>query len=178
VWRLLASIFAVWKSNNNWADRVTTVHISPFQPNRRQAEAKVFLLAWDDEQCSKCSDLCGNQPAVIRGTKTDITCCRQPQNILLILSKQNEYFCHTDRPLAISTPLQIRQYVFFYSIEQHSKFLLPTLQVLYMCAPYVILQTSTRKSSSFRTVCSISAVIIDYCVDVCRITKGALLEHL
>jgi len=27
-------------------------------------------------------------------------------------------------------------------------------------------------------VCSMSAVIIDYRVDVCRITKGAHIEHL
>jgi len=32
--------------------------------------------------------------------------------------------CHT---------LEIEVYVFFYLIEQHSKFLLRTLQVLYMC---------------------------------------------
>jgi len=32
----------------------------------------------------------------------------------------------------------------FYLIEQHSKFLLPTFQVLYICAPFVILQTSTQ----------------------------------
>jgi len=29
--------------------------------------------------------------------------------------------------------LEIAVYVFFYLIEQHSKFLLRTLQVLYMC---------------------------------------------
>jgi len=33
----------------------------------------------------------------------------------------------------IHNTLQIAVYVFFYSIEQHPKFLLHTLQVLYMC---------------------------------------------
>jgi hypothetical protein len=43
--------------------------------------------------------------------------------------------------------------MFFYLIEQHSKFLLHTLQVLYMCAPFVILQTSAR-ISTFPTIIS------------------------
>ena len=56
-----------------------------------------------------------------------------------------------------------------------------TLQVFVtylICAPFVILQTSTRLSISFQSVCSMSAVIIDYRVDVCRITKSAHIEHL
>jgi len=38
---------------------------------------------------------------------------------------------------------EIAVYVFFYLIVQHYKFLLHTLQVLYMCI-FVILQTSTQ----------------------------------
>ena len=37
------------------------------------------------------------------------------------------------RQLVIHNTLEIGVYVFFYLIEQHSKFLLHTLQVLYMC---------------------------------------------
>ena len=36
--------------------------------------------------------------------------------------------------------------MFFYLIEQHSKFLLHTVKVFYIYAPFVILQTSTRQS--------------------------------
>ena len=43
----------------------------------------------------------------------------------------------------IHNTLEIGVYVFFYLIEQQSRFLLHTLQVLYMCT-FVILQTSTR----------------------------------
>jgi len=46
--------------------------------------------------------------------------------------------------LVTHNTLEIAVYVFFYLIEKHYKFLLHTLQVLYMCAPFVILQTSTR----------------------------------
>ena len=65
---------------------------------------------------------------------------------------------------------------FFYLIEQHFKFLLHTLQVLCMC--------TLCDSTNFNTIiefvrnCSMSAVIIDYLVDVCRITKGAHIEHM
>jgi len=39
-------------------------------------------------------------------------------------------------------------------------------------------QTVYKFRSSFQTVCSMSAVIIGYRVDVCRITNGAHIEHL
>ena len=65
---------------------------------------------------------------------------------------------------------------FFYLIEQHSKFLLHTLQVLYMCT--LCDSTDINTIIEFVPNCSMSAVIIDYRVDVCRITKGAHIEHL
>ena len=78
--------------------------------------------------------------------------------------------CHTqytwDRSICI-----------FYLIEQHSKFLLHTLQALYMCT----LCDSTNISTIIEfvpTVCNMSAVSTDYRVDICRITKGAHIEHL
>jgi hypothetical protein len=47
-------------------------------------------------------------------------------------------------------------YVFFYSIEQHSRFCYMPYRCS-ICAPFVIPRTSTRQSSSFQTVCSMSA---------------------
>jgi len=66
--------------------------------------------------------------------------------------------------------------MFFYLIEQHSKLLLHTLQVLYMCT--LCDSTNINTIIEFVPNCSMSAVIIDYRVDVCRITKGAHIEHL
>jgi len=76
--------------------------------------------------------------------------------------------CHTqytsDRSICI-----------FYLIEQHSRFLLHSLQVLYMCT----VCDSTNVNMIIELVpCSMSVVSIDYHVDVCRITKGGHIEHL
>jgi len=57
---------------------------------------------------------------------------------------------------------------FFHLIEQHCKFLLHTLQVLYICATFVILQTSTRYSSSFR----MSAVMVSMAVLIRTFSSG------
>jgi len=69
----------------------------------------------------------------------------------------------------------------FYLIEQHSKVLLHTLQVLYMCT----LCDSTNSNTIIEFVETITADTLqtvwnelDYRVDVCRITKGAHIEHL
>jgi len=64
---------------------------------------------------------------------------------------------------------------FFYLIEQHSKFLLRTLHVLYMCT----LCESTNinmiiTADMLQTVWN----ELDYRVDVRRTTKGAHIEHL
>ena len=81
--------------------------------------------------------------------------------------------CHTqytwDRSICI-----------FYLIEQHSKFLLRTLQVLYMC--------TLCDSTNINTIIAIETITaellqtvrseLDFHVDVCRITKGAHIEHL
>jgi len=67
--------------------------------------------------------------------------------------------------------------VFLSLIEQHIQFLLNTLHVLFMCT----LCDSTNINTIIEfvpTVCSMSAVIIDYRVDVFTITKGAHIEHL
>jgi len=65
--------------------------------------------------------------------------------------------------------------VFFYLIEQHSKFLLHTLQVLYTC--------TLCDSTNINTIITVNMLQtvwneLDYRVDVCRITKGARIEHL
>ena len=62
---------------------------------------------------------------------------------------------------------------FFYLIEQHYKFLLHTLQVLYMCT----LCDSTNRTA-IETITADIRNELDYRVDVCRITKGAHIEHL
>jgi len=41
--------------------------------------------------------------------------------------------CRGSKQLVIENTLEIAVYVFFYLIKQHSKLLLHTLQVLYMC---------------------------------------------
>jgi len=67
---------------------------------------------------------------------------------------------------------------FFYLTEQHSKFLLHTLQVLYMCT----LCDSTNINTIIEFVPNVSGDGFnggsDYRVDVCRVTKGAHIEHL
>jgi len=62
---------------------------------------------------------------------------------------------------------------FFYLTEQHSKFLLHTLYVLYMCT----LCDSTN-TTAIETITVDMRNELDYRVDVCRITKGAHIEHL
>jgi len=71
--------------------------------------------------------------------------------------------------------------MFFYLIEQHSKFLLHTLQVLYMCTLCIpALKVRIRTAIETITTDMLQTVWneLDYRVDVCRITKGAHLEHL
>jgi len=66
---------------------------------------------------------------------------------------------------------------FFYLIEQHSKFLLHTLQVLYMCTLCVLrIRTAieTITADMLQTVWN----ELEYRVDVCRIAKGAHIENL
>jgi len=78
--------------------------------------------------------------------------------------------------LVIHNTLEIAVYVLFYLIEKHSKFLLHTLHVLYMCN--LSDSTNINTITEFVPNCSMSAVIMDYRVDVCRITKGAHIERL
>ena len=70
---------------------------------------------------------------------------------------------------------------FFYLIEQHSKFLLRTLKVLYMCT-LCIPKLKVRIRTAIETITAdILQTVwneLDYRVDVCRITKGAHIEHL
>jgi len=67
--------------------------------------------------------------------------------------------------------------MFFYLIEQHSKFLLHTLQML-----YVLPELKVRIRTAIETITTdmLQTVRneIDYRVDVCRITKIAHIEHL
>ena len=59
----------------------------------------------------------------------------------------------------IHNTLQIAVYVFFYLIEQHSKFLLHTLQPLYMCT--VCDSPNTNMIIEFvPNVCSMLAVMV------------------
>jgi len=64
----------------------------------------------------------------------------------------------------------------FYLIEQHSKFLLHTLQVLYIPELKVRIRTAieTITADMLKTVWN----ELDYRVDVCGITKGTHIEHL
>jgi hypothetical protein len=68
-----------------------------------------------------------------------------------------------------------------YLIEQHSKFLLHTLQVLYMCT-LCIQELKVRIRTAFETITVDMLQTVwkelDYRVDDCRITKGAHIEHL
>ena len=45
-----------------------------------------------------------------------------------------------------------------------------------VCAPFVILQTSTRSSSSFKTVCSMSAVMVSMAVLIRTFSSRILAE--
>ena len=69
----------------------------------------------------------------------------------------------------------------FFLIEQHSKFLLHTLQVLYMCT-LCIPELKVRIRTTIETITAdILQTVwneLDYRFDVCRITKGAHIEHL
>jgi len=67
---------------------------------------------------------------------------------------------------------------FFYLIEQHSKFLLQTLQVLYIV--YALFVAWIRTAIETITADMLQTIWdeLDYRVDVRRITKGAHIEHL
>jgi len=71
--------------------------------------------------------------------------------------------------------------MFFYLIKQHSKFLLHTLQVLYMCT-LCIPELKVRISTAIETITTDMLQTVwnelDYRVDVCRITKVSHIEHL
>ena len=71
---------------------------------------------------------------------------------------------------------------FIYLIEQHSKILLHTLQVLYMCTLCDSANINTIIALETITVDMLQTVWneLDYRVDVCtrRITKGSHTEHL
>jgi len=74
-----------------------------------------------------------------------------------------------------------RSICIFYLIEQHSKFLLRTVQVLYICTLCTpALKVRIRTATETLTADMLQAVWneLDYRVDVCRITKGAHIEHL
>jgi len=66
---------------------------------------------------------------------------------------------------------------FFYLIEQHSKFSLHTLQVFSLLPK---LKVRIRTAIETITADMLQKVWneLDYRVDVCRITKGAHIEHL
>jgi len=66
---------------------------------------------------------------------------------------------------------------FFYLIEQHSKFLLHKLQVLYRLPE---LKVRIRTAIETITADMLQTVWneLDYRVDVCRITKVAHIAHL
>jgi len=70
--------------------------------------------------------------------------------------------------------------LFFYLIEQHPKFLLHTLQVLCMCTLCDSTHINTITAIETITTDMLQTVWneLDYRVDVCRITKGAHIEHL
>jgi len=69
----------------------------------------------------------------------------------------------------------------FFLIEQHSKFLLHTLQVLYMstlCIPELKVRIRTTIETITADILQTVWNELDYRFDVCRITKGAHIEHL
>ena len=70
---------------------------------------------------------------------------------------------------------------FFYLIEQHSKFLLHTVQVLYMWTlriPKLKVRIRTAIETITADMLQTVRSELDYRVDVCRITNGAHIEHL
>jgi len=87
-----------------------------------------------------------------------------------------KYDCRGFYNLSYTVHSRLECMYFFYLIEQRSKFLLRTLQVLYICT--ICDAANINTIIEFVPVCSMSAVIIDYRVDVCRITNGAHIEHL
>ena len=73
--------------------------------------------------------------------------------------------------------------MYFLFNRKHSKFLLHTLYVLYMCT--LSDSTNINMIIQFISIKTINADMLqtvwnelDYRVDVCRITKGAHIEHL
>ena len=76
--------------------------------------------------------------------------------------------CHTQYPWDRSVC------IFFYLIEQHSKFLLHTLQVLYMCTRCDFTNINMIMSS-FQTVCSMSAVMVSMAVLIRTFSSGILV---
>jgi len=74
--------------------------------------------------------------------------------------------CHTQYT-------SVAVYVFFYLIEQHSQFLLHTLQVLYMCT--VCDSTNINTIIEFiPTVCSMSSVMVSVAVLIHTFSSGIL----
>ena len=66
-------------------------------------------------------------------------------------------------------------------MDQHYKFLLHTLLVLYMCTLCIAeLKVRIRTATETITADMLQTVWneLDYRVDVCSITKGAHIEHL
>jgi len=61
---------------------------------------------------------------------------------------------------------------FFYLIEQHSKFLLHALQVLYMCN--LCDSTNIKTIIEFQTVCSMSTVMVSVAVLIRTFSSGIL----
>jgi len=66
---------------------------------------------------------------------------------------------------------------FFYLIEQHSKFLFHTLQVLYI---YILCDSTNRTNIETFTADMLQTAWneLDYRVNVCRITKFSYIGHL
>ena len=76
--------------------------------------------------------------------------------------------CHTQY-----CTLEISLYVFFYLTEQHSKFLFQTLHI-----PELKVRIRTAIETITADMLQTVRNELDYRVDVCRITKGAHIEHL
>jgi len=69
--------------------------------------------------------------------------------------------------------LEIGVYVFFYLIEQHSKFLFHTLHI-----PELKVRVRTAIETITADMLQTVWNELDYRVDVCRITEGEHIEHL
>ena len=107
------------------------------------------------------------------------SCCKGPPRLCLVTSRTSNGRIKLNNPLntglfevtvGVLTTCHT-QYTrdrsicvfFFYLIEQHSKFFYIPCRCS-ICAPFVILQTLTRQSSSFQTVRSMSAVMVSMAV--------------